>query len=235
MVCPMRITAENVGSRMVVRYLVPGVGLSGGPAMSDVVGRILTLGETLVTLERRDGTVATIELARVVTAKVVPAVPTRSRGAMAISADNLRDIMARGSAEPVVPGDDTLVQVTMLRNSYAVEGVHLAESASEQWLARYAASSGQARLDGPATIGFAAIGEPIVAIGRVVVTGEWAGLSGIWVAAENRRQGLGTRIVEASISWARQHGADKAYLLVHRDNEAALAMLAPFGFKTHPM
>lgn len=235
MVCLMRITAENVGLRMVVRYVVPGRGPSGGPAMTDVVGRILTLDDDLVTVERRDGTVSTIELARVVTAKVVPPTPTRSRGAMAISADNLKDIMARGWAAPTDLPEGVLVQVAMLRNAYGTAGVRIDEHASEEWVARYEAAGGRAPLDGPATVGFLSIGEPIVAIGRIVVTGEWAGLSGMQVAADSRRQGLGTRIVEAGISWARQHGADKAYVRVHQDNEAALAMLAPFGFRTHPM
>lgn len=59
------------------------------------------------------------------------------------------------------------------------------------------------------------------------------GLACVEVAADSRRQGLGTRIVEASIAWARQHGADKAYLQTMADNAAAIALYEPYGFHTH--
>lgn len=109
--------------------------------------------------------------------------------------------------------------------------------ASDEWLALYhrvdEPATARAVLEGPATVGFVSIGEPVVAIGRVVVTGEWAGLTCVEVAAASRRQGLGTRIVEASIVWARQHGADKAYLQTMADNAAAIALYEPYGFHTH--
>ena len=88
------------------------------------------------------------------------------------------------------------------------------------------------------TVGFLSIADPaingpVIAIGRVVVTGEWAGLAGVEVAPDRRRQGLARQIVESSIAWARQHGADKAYLQTKTDNQAALALYEPYGFRTH--
>lgn len=111
----------------------------------------------------------------------------------------------------------------------------VSERASDAWLALYGRVAdpalARAVMEGPATVGFVAIED--VAIGRVVVTGEWAGLAAVEVAPEHRRRGLARRIVETSLAWAVEHGADKAYLQTMRDNHAALALYAPHGFRTH--
>ena len=49
----------------------------------------------------------------------------------------------------------------------------------------------------------------------------------------HRRQGLARRIVETSLAWAVEHGADKAYLQTMPSNDAALALYAPYGFVDH--
>ena len=77
------------------------------------------------------------------------------------------------------------------------------------------------------------IGDPAVAIGRVVVTGEWAGVAAVEVVPERRREGLARRIVDTALAWAVERGADKAYLQTMRDNTAALALYAPYGFVDH--
>lgn len=129
-----------------------------------------------------------------------------------------------------------IVQVADLRTVPAAdpEAVVL-DQASDSWLRHYGrvgdAATARAVLEGPATVGFVAIAD--AAIGRVVVTGEWAGLAAVEVDPAHRRQGLGRRIVETSLAWAAAHGADKAYLQTMRDNHAALALYAPFGFRTH--
>ena len=88
-------------------------------------------------------------------------------------------------------------------------------------------------LEGPRTVGFLSIGDPAVAIGRVVVTGEWAGVAAVEVVPERRREGLARRIVDTALAWATERGADKAYLQTMRDNTAALALYAPYGFVDH--
>jgi ribosomal protein S18 acetylase RimI-like enzyme len=88
-------------------------------------------------------------------------------------------------------------------------------------------------MEGPDRVGFVSIGTPAVAIGRVVVTGEWAGLSAVEVRPEARRRGLARRIVQTSLAWAVEHGADKAYLQTMRSNTAALALYEPYGFVDH--
>jgi len=276
--------------------------------MTDVVGRVLTVDDGHVTVERRDGSPNVIALADIVAAKVVPPSPVRSRRALAISADNLTRITSRGwpailseqlgdwelraangftgransvavHGDPGLPAAEAIaaveefyaanglpalaqvvtgsegeklfagwrpvegrpggaiVQVAELGDGFSVGDATIVDHASDEWLALYHRvddpETARAVLEGPATVGFVSIGDPIVAIGRVVVTGEWAGLACVEVAPDSRRQGLGGRIVDASIAWARQHGADKAYLQTMTDNVAALAMYDRYDFHTH--
>ena len=113
----------------------------------------------------------------------------------------------------------------------------VAPTADESWLRLYPRAEdpvvARAVLEGPRTVGFVAIGDPAVAIGRVVVTGEWAGVAAVEVVPERRREGLARRIVDTALAWATEHGADKAYLQTMRDNTAALALYAPYGFVDH--
>ena len=109
---------------------------------------------------------------------------------------------------------------------------------SDAWLALYGRvgedpDAARAVLAGPATVGFVQVGDPVVAIARVVVTGEWAGLAAVEVRPERRREGLATQVTAAALGWAVEHGADKAYLQTMRDNTAALALYARFGFVEH--
>ncbi|WP_293786437.1 GNAT family N-acetyltransferase [uncultured Aeromicrobium sp.] len=128
-----------------------------------------------------------------------------------------------------------IVQVADLAAALPDPDVQIEPSAGEAWLARYGRvddpAVARAVLEGPERVGFAMLED--VAIGRVVVTGEWAGLAAVEVAAEHRRRGLARRIVAAALAWAAQRGADKAYLQVSADNIAALRLYEHFGFTTH--
>lgn len=148
-----------------------------------------------------------------------------------------------------VPGNGAragaVVQVADLEPAYemgpgdAGPDVVIGTSLTEEWLALYGrvedqhAAAARAVIAGPATVGFAQIGDPVDAIARVVVTGEWAGLSAVEVLPHRRRAGLATRLVVATLAWAVEHGADKAYLQTMNDNTAALALYEPFGFVDH--
>lgn len=303
--------APTVGSRVVVRHLAGGVGPSGGPALNDVVGRVLAVDERWVTVQRRDGRTAVVALSDIVTWKVVPDRPLRRRKAVDIEVDELTRITSRGwpaiesaplgewelrasggftgransvavhgSAE--LPFDEALVriegfyaerdqpalaqvvvgsaqedaftscgwapmegyfggavvQVADLDPVYAADPeARIAGDLDDEWLSHYGRVNdpvaARAVLEGPAQVGFVSIGQPTVAIGRVVVTGEWAGIACVEVVTKSRRQGLATRIVNTSLAWAVEHGADKAYLQTMRTNEAALALYEPYGFVDH--
>ncbi|MBC9225827.1 GNAT family N-acetyltransferase [Aeromicrobium sp. 636] len=107
--------------------------------------------------------------------------------------------------------------------------------ASDAWLRHYGRVSepatARAVLEGPATVGFLSLDD--VAIGRVVVTGEWAGLAAVEVDPAHRRRGLARRIVDTALAWAAARGADKAYLQTMRDNAPALGLYGAYGFTTH--
>jgi GNAT superfamily N-acetyltransferase len=132
-----------------------------------------------------------------------------------------------------------VVQVADLDPTYDPDpGVTVRTTLTDEWLTLYGRineNMAVARrvIAGPPTVGFAQIGDPVEAIARVVVTGEWAGLSAVEVLPHRRRTGLATRLVTASLAWAVEHGADKAYLQTMRDNTAALALYEPFGFVHH--
>lgn len=138
---------------------------------------------------------------------------------------------------PVVgrpPG--AIVQVADLRVAPAPDAEAVVEDrATDAWLRHYGRVSdpaaARAVLEGPHAVGFVSIGDE--AIGRVVVTGEWAGLAAVEVDPAHRRRGLARRIVDTSLAWAAERGADKVYLQTMRDNAAALALYAPYGFTTH--
>lgn len=307
----MSIDPAARGRRIVVRHVVDGRGPSGGPAMTDVVGRLVELSEDEACVERRDGSLALVTLADIVTWRVVPDRPLRSRRATSFDPDDLTRITSRGwpavvseplgewelrasggftgransvavHGDPGLPFDDALSAVsafysthgttptaqvvvgsaherafidagwtpgTMTRPGALVQVADLAPEypddaeariiahADDAWLQLYPRvddpAVARAVLEGPATVAFVSIGDPVVGIGRAVVTGEWAGVAAVEVVPARRRQGVASRIVSTGLAWAGQRGADKAYLQTMRDNTAALALYAPFGFVDH--
>lgn len=117
------------------------------------------------------------------------------------------------------------------------ERVLLSDRADDAWLALYPrvedVAAARTVLEGPRTVAFARIGDPVVAIARGVVTGEWAGLAAVEVEPGHRRQGLGDALVRTLLAWAHDRGATRAYLQTMPENEAALRLYAPYGFATH--
>lgn len=294
-----------------MRHLAGGTGPSGGPALNDVVGRVLDVDTNAVTVQRRDGRTAIVPLGDIVTWKVVPERPLRRRSAAAIGAEDLTRITSRGwpaiesvplgswelraagrftgRANSVAvhgsPGVELKTALEQVESFYAerdqpalaqvvmgsteerwftaagwepMEGYYggavvqvadldpaydadpearVAGTVDDEWLSHYGRvndpQAARAVLEGPDQVAFVSIGEPTVGIGRVVVTGEWAGISCVEVVEEARRQGLARRIVDTALAWAVEHGADKAYLQTMRTNAAALALYAPYGFVDH--
>jgi putative acetyltransferase len=54
---------------------------------------------------------------------------------------------------------------------------------------------------------------------------------GLMVAADARRQGVGTAMLEAAVGWAREAGVRKIELHVFPWNEAAIKLYEAFGFE----
>jgi len=72
-----------------------------------------------------------------------------------------------------------------------------------------------------------------IAVGRVAVAGEWAGLTAIEVDPRHRRRGLGRAVTGALAAAAAEHGAQGLYLQVQNDNSAARALYQGLGFVSH--
>lgn len=116
----------------------------------------------------------------------------------------------------------------------------LSPTADERWLAgdsraRDRLDAALGVLEGPEEVGFARFeeGGVVVARGRVAASGDWAGITDVWVAAGHRRRGLGAALMAVLLEWAAERGATTAYLQTRGDNPAALAMYERLGFLTH--
>jgi N-acetylglutamate synthase len=156
------------------------------------------------------------------------------------------DLHARGWVAARPEQADTLVQVAAVaatgrgphRGSGAAD-VRLSERLDDDWLLRYGRAVGKdpglvrAVLERGDRVIFARVAEPAVAVGRAVVTDGWLGLSAVEVEPGLRRQGLGSAVVDALLAWGSGRGARYAYVQVLADNDAALALYARRGFRTH--
>jgi len=150
---------------------------------------------------------------------------------------------SRGDHRPGV-----VVQVAALRTALAAAlamrgqpaaAVRITDRADDAWLSRYLRARdseiAQVRqvLEGPALVAFARVGDPTTGIGRMVVTGDWAGLSAVEVVPTQRRRGLARAVVAALAEWAVDQGARWAYLQVSTDSVPALALWHSLGFREH--
>jgi ribosomal protein S18 acetylase RimI-like enzyme len=135
-----------------------------------------------------------------------------------------------------------LVMVAALRTAPttpAATTVRLSDRVDRRWLELYNRVGNhdpevvRGLLEGPPDVAFARIGDPPVAIGRMVVTADWAGLAAVEVVEAQRRQGLASAVVDALVGWAVGRGARWCYLQVTDDNEPALALWRRYGFRVH--
>lgn len=58
-----------------------------------------------------------------------------------------------------------------------------------------------------------------------------ARIGGTWVSPSHRRRGVGRELLEAVVSWAREHGFGRLALWAPSANAAALALYRQAGFK----
>ena len=88
-------------------------------------------------------------------------------------------------------------------------------------------------LDGNPPRAFGSAGEPIFAISRGHLSGDWLGLVSIWTHPDHRREGWATRLTTALGDWAARRGARYAYLQVDVANRPALRSYERLGFVRH--
>ena len=70
----------------------------------------------------------------------------------------------------------------------------------------------------------------VVAVGRVVADGGWAGVFGMARLPRARGQGAARTVLAAQAGWAGAHEADRMYLQVERDNIPAIRLYERAGF-----
>lgn len=73
----------------------------------------------------------------------------------------------------------------------------------------------------------------LLAIGRVAISGAWAGVSAMEVAPRARRRGLGRAVLTTLAAYGRDRGARGVYLQVMATNTGAQALYAGTGFVPH--
>lgn len=71
------------------------------------------------------------------------------------------------------------------------------------------------------------------AIARMSMHPGWAGVFGLWVHPDHRRQGLARTVMSAIATVARDHALPAIYLQVSGDNTAAVAFYKDLGFLVH--
>jgi N-acetylglutamate synthase len=164
-----------------------------------------------------------------------------------VDTDWQREFEGRGWVQARPGGQDALVQVASVAQALRAgrdspsdaPQVIVQDTVSEEWMALYGRAAGiapevvRAVMESGDHVAFARIGEPVVAIGRAVVTGDWMGLQAVEVAPAHRRRGLATRIVETLLDWGASYGALSAYLQTVADNTAAARLYEAYGFVTH--
>jgi ribosomal protein S18 acetylase RimI-like enzyme len=153
-----------------------------------------------------------------------------------------------GAGWSIKPGSHAgaLVQVAGVRTALRSAGgpvpdaVRLARRVSDDWLNLYNRAGGDVDpevvrgvLEGPQGVVLARLGDPAVAIGRLVVDGDWAGMAAVEVAPEHRGRGLARQVVDALLRAADAAGARWCYLQTMEHNTAALRLYAGYGFTTH--
>ena len=146
-------------------------------------------------------------------------------GARAGSPSRPRDVDVR--VRRATPDD--LEVLLDLYEAVAAERVHIGGEAPVDRSRRRA--SWLETMD-PSTPGTSMVAEAGGAIvGQLGVTGTGRMELGMWVRADWRGRGVGSRLVEAAIHYARSHGAYKISLEVWPHNAAAIALYEKFGFE----
>jgi GNAT superfamily N-acetyltransferase len=151
-----------------------------------------------------------------------------------------RELLGRGYATHTTALVLTAA-VDRIADAAPTAGVDVQDRLTPAWLAAYSRQrtttpgATEAVLGGSPEAWFASASREgqIVAVGRLAVASEWAGLSAIWVAPEARRQGLGQQLAAALCARARTRGIRSVHLQVETDNAAALALYERMGFARH--
>lgn len=94
-ICESRGMKNLLGQRVSVRLATGGIGPSGGPEFTDVIGVVLDVGPESLRIERRDGSSCVVRRESVAACRVVPDRPIRRRRAQDVSVADLVRVTSR--------------------------------------------------------------------------------------------------------------------------------------------
>jgi GNAT superfamily N-acetyltransferase len=123
----------------------------------------------------------------------------------------------------------------------APTGVAVADQMDPEWFGTWYAVQGHGldrrvqrgvldRVGLPSGYASAVIGDDVVAVGRVVADGGWAGVFGMATLPEARGRGAARRVLAGLAGWAAARGIGRMYLQVESGNLAALRLYGQAGF-----
>lgn len=72
-----------------------------------------------------------------------------------------------------------------------------------------------------------------LAVARAVVDFDWLGITGLHVAPQHRRRGLGMHVMRALAAWGGSNGARNSYLQVEESNFGAIDLYERLGYHMH--
>jgi ribosomal protein S18 acetylase RimI-like enzyme len=121
--------------------------------------------------------------------------------------------------------------------------VALEPASSAEWLATFARLDGMTPVTAaahraiveatrhPTMFGSVRDGGAIVAVAAAVLQGRFVYFNSVATEPAQRRRGLARAVMAALLGWAREQGADYAYLPVVKTNVAGLALYGALGFE----
>lgn len=106
------------------------------------------------------------------------------------------------------------------------------------WFTAWHAVNGQdgewdllGRVKQPSAYASVIVGTEVVAVGRAVTDDGWAGVFGMATLPSARGKGAARAVLAALAGWAREQAADRMYLQVEYENDAAVGLYSRAGFE----
>lgn len=167
--------------------------------------------------------------------------------------DLAADLDRLGAAySPTLVKTAELAPLTRTGSGDGRDRVRLARTADADWMSLYrrvtadpaVEEAARAVIHGGPSVWFATVHDtygcgtegdgtpPVLAIGRCVVDGRWAGFGAIEVAPWARRRGLASAVMAVLAARAAEEGATGGYLQVEAENSGAITLYDGLGFTT---
>lgn len=153
--------------------------------------------------------------------------------------DGLDAVLAERGYERRSPVSLRVAPTDRVRASSGAARARVEDRPGRSWFAVWHAVNGGdprterdllARVDRPSAYACATIGDEVVAVGRAVADGGWAGVFGMATLPRARRRGAAREVLAALAAWADEQCAGRMYLQVERDNAPALQVYDRAGF-----